>query len=196
MDDPLGEVLDDSVDDPLVVVEPVEDGSFFMIYYDRYMMTIYNYNVMESSIPVIIIQNDNMMSDIPHQMKKEDGIIILTDDDLQQGADVFALTLVHIQENSTLIDGDDVLNQLTIESKHVRHHIETLARQMLIDTREYEYRGVDRLSVRDHCLLAIDRMMSGYHFLYGKAHISHDDVYDLSSFKHNLLAIIDDIDRP
>ncbi|USN56997.1 MAG: hypothetical protein H6766_00545 [Candidatus Peribacteria bacterium] len=150
---------------------------------------------MGRDVPVIIIKDDAEMADIPTDMRKKDGIIILTRDDLKQGADVFALTFVHMKEYCTLLKGKDRLANLDIKKKHVRHHIETLARQMLIDTREYEYTKATRSSVRDHCLLALHRIASGYRFLFGEKHpLTYDEVNDLTSFKTKLLAITEYID--
>jgi hypothetical protein len=159
------------------------------------MMAVYDYEFLERNITVIIIKDDEAMADIAADIRKGNGIIILTHDDLRDGADVFALTFVHMQEYSTLINGKDKLADLKIKKKHVRHHIETLARQMLIDTREYEYTDTKRSSVRGHCMLALHRMASGYRFLFGEKNIfTYDEVSDIHSFKTKLLAIAKDMD--
>lgn len=159
------------------------------------MIAQYTYDVMNRSIPVIILKHDEQMDTVPSDIKTKDGIIILTRDDLRDGADVFALTFVHMQEYCTLVNWKDRLKTLKIKKKHVRHHIETLARQMLIDTREYEYSQTQRSLVRDHCLLALHRIASGYRFLFGEQNILiYDEVTDLTSFKTKLLAITQQID--
>lgn len=61
---------------------------------------------------------------------------MLTQTDVQQGADVFALRFLHMQQHSTLLHGVDVLGKIALHKKDVRSDLEREARQKAIQLRE------------------------------------------------------------
>jgi hypothetical protein len=158
------------------------------------MLAHYHYTLRDRTIPLLIIKHDDDPTQHMEDISYDNGVIILTRDDLKHGLDVFALQLVHMQQYTQYISGKrDYLAKLTIRKKHVRHHIETLARQMLIDSREHRLVGTSRDTIRDQSLLALERMASGYHFLDDK--LDYDEVDSLIALHSKLLDIVQHIDK-
>jgi len=62
--------------------------------------------------------------------------IILTEDDIKEGKDVFCLKLLHIKNHSKLFYGNDILNDIHIQTSDLRSALELEIRNKIIQLRE------------------------------------------------------------
>lgn len=160
------------------------------------IVAVYDRTAWVDNIPVVILRDASVMDETRRKDTKwsVDGVIVLTMDDLQQWADAFALTLVYLQQTTTISHWEDVLHELAIERHHVRLHIEILARQMMIDAREFMIVDADIDQHRDYLERADQRIAVWYEFLWYKYSHSLTSSHDRSESMQNLLAITQHID--
>jgi len=84
--------------------------------------------------------------DTLHKLKGTKEIpLLLTKEELLDGADVFPIELLNIKQHHTMLDGEDLLKDLVISKKHLRHQLEFEFRSKLLHLRgEYlRFKGKD-----------------------------------------------------
>lgn len=161
-------------------------------------MSLYSYQRDEALIPLVVVDSHAVVecdrwSDYP--VDSYDGIIVLTVDDIKNGSDAFALTFVHLQKRSSYLVGQKILEKVTLTADHVRLQIEVLARQLLIDAREFVLHGHKMRDHESYLIRANDRLAVGYEYIgtsYKYDITAHRSRNDLMK---NLLAIVQEVDR-
>lgn len=125
----------------------VENGSAYK--------ALYAYDITyEKTIPVIIVESYKQHIVDELQVISQPWWIILTEDDINHGHDVYSIILHHICCRGELIVWDDVLWWLVMTKDEMRPHLEAHIRRMLIDLREtlvYKkmlFDVVDRLTIQ------------------------------------------------
>ena len=79
--------------------------------------------------------------DTLHKLKGIKEIpLLLTKEELLDGADVFPIEFLNIKQHHTMLDGEDLLKDLVISKKHLRHQLEFEFRSKLLHLRG-EYLG-------------------------------------------------------
>ncbi len=84
--------------------------------------------------------------DTLHKLKGTKEIpLLLTKEELLDGADVFPIEFLNIKQHHTMLDGEDLLKDLVISKKHLRHQLEFEFRSKLLHIRgEYlRFKGKD-----------------------------------------------------
>ena len=84
--------------------------------------------------------------DTLHKLKGTKEIpLLLTKEELLDGADVFPIEFLNIKQHHTMLDGEDLLKDLVISKKHLRHQLEFEFRSKLLHLRgEYlRFKGKD-----------------------------------------------------
>lgn len=102
------------------------------------LISLYHYlKWPEDIIPVFILKEMDFSSFDGIKWDLEDKhFIVLTQDDIMRGNDIFPLKFLHMQHNSTLQRWVDILPSLIIEKKYLRATIEFELRNKLIQLRE------------------------------------------------------------
>jgi len=109
-----------------------------------WLLSIYLYQKGNESIPVFIVNDVNLvfLNSIRSFFARE-KFIILTQDDINEGNDVFCLKLLHIKNHSTLFYGNDILFDFTINISDLRSALELEIRTKRIQLRE-DYLSQDK----------------------------------------------------
>lgn len=97
------------------------------------LLSVYIYTPNEKETLLLILKKSSF-SDL-EQVKnilKKTSVIILTEKDLKNGADVFAVEFLRFKYHTQLKSGVDVLKNITIDKKHLRQHLEYEMRNKLI----------------------------------------------------------------
>jgi len=84
--------------------------------------------------------------DTLHNLKGTKEIpLLLTKEELLDGADVFPIEFLNIKQHHTMLDGEDLLKDLVISKAHLRHQLEFEFRSKLLHLRgEYlRFKGKD-----------------------------------------------------
>ncbi len=84
--------------------------------------------------------------DTLHKLKGIKEIpLLLTKEELLDGADVFPIEFLNIKQHHIMLDGEDLLKDLVISKKHLRHQLEFEFRSKLLHLRgEYlRFKGKD-----------------------------------------------------
>lgn len=102
------------------------------------LISVYSYEQSVGVfVPIIVVKTMNFV--VMSKMKKDfEGkmFIVLTEDDIQRGQDVFALKYLHMMKHADLLLGEDVLLTLTIDKQNLRDNLEFELRSKLIQLRE------------------------------------------------------------
>jgi len=102
------------------------------------LIALYEYEqVIGEKIPVFVITKMDFvkMTGLKKQFEWE-AFIILTEDDIENGVDTFALKFLHMKEHCKLIDGKNIFDGMMIDKSYLRHALETEIRNKLIQLRE------------------------------------------------------------
>lgn len=102
------------------------------------LLAFYSYEQIDGLfVPVIVVE---YMDFIKFAELKKDlqskQFIILTQNDIQHGADTFALKYLHMMKHSDLLHGTDVFLDLMLESNDLRASLELEIRSKMIQLRE------------------------------------------------------------
>lgn len=100
------------------------------------VVSVYEHIIADEQVPIVIVTDDEI-----RRWLSCDGlsrIIVLTQEEVKDSHDVFALQFVYMQARAKLVSGKDVLKKIRVDKWHLRRHIELLLRQMIIDWRELE----------------------------------------------------------
>ncbi|MCP4763319.1 MAG: hypothetical protein GY870_16210, partial [archaeon] len=101
------------------------------------LLSILRYQRYKTEIIVFVVKNvDYQMLDSVRKDFQNESFIIFTEDDIANGADVFPLQFLHIQNNSLLVEGHDYFKNLVIEKKHLQLKLEFELRNKLVYLRE------------------------------------------------------------
>lgn len=88
-------------------------------------------------IPVFIFKAvDFVFLNAHRDFFAREHFIILTEDDINEGKDVFCLKLLHIKNHSELFYGNDILSELNIDLSDLRTALELEIRNKTIQIRE------------------------------------------------------------
>ena len=102
-----------------------------------WLVSIYLYQKGVQKIPVFIVNDVNFVSlNTIRSFFVHEKFIILTQDDIYEGNDVFCLKFLDIRNHSELFYGDDVLSNMTINLSHLRSAIELEIRNKRVQLRE------------------------------------------------------------
>ncbi len=102
-----------------------------------WLVSIYLYKKDDVDIPVFVLSCvDFVFLDSIRSFFSDEQFIILTEDDIYRGNDVFCLKLLHIKQNSTLFYGKDLLSTIHIKNSDLRFMLELEIRNKLIQLRE------------------------------------------------------------
>lgn len=110
----------------------------------NWLLSIYLYQKGDGHIPVFIVEEINFvfLNSIRSFFARE-KFIILTQDDINEGNDVFCLKLLHIKNHSKLFYGNDILSDIKIEKSDLRSALELEIRNKRIQLRE-DYLSQDK----------------------------------------------------
>lgn len=102
-----------------------------------WLVSIYLYQKGTEKIPVFIVKEVNFvfLNSIKTFFVRE-KFIILTQDDINEGNDVFCLKLLHIRNHSELFHGNDILWAIKFIIPHLRSALELEIRNKRIQLRE------------------------------------------------------------
>ena len=100
-------------------------------------MSIYLYQKADKKVPVFIVKEVNFvfLNSIRGFFAHE-HFIILTEDDIKEGKDVFCLKLLHIQNHSELFYGKNILSEVKFKLSDLRSALELEIRNKRIQLRE------------------------------------------------------------
>lgn len=102
-----------------------------------WLVSIYLYQTPYKKIPVFIVNKLSFVSlDAMRGFFAHEYFIILTEDDIYQGNDVFCLKLLHIRNHSELFYGKNILWSLKFNLSDLRSALELDIRNKLIQLRE------------------------------------------------------------
>lgn len=119
----------------------------------NWLVSIYLYQRWTEKIPVIIIKEVNFVFlNSIRSFFVHEKFILLTQDDINEGNDVFCLKLLHIKNHSELYYGNDVLWEIKFIISDLRSALELEIRNKRIQLRE-EYLSQDNGRVFLHHLL-------------------------------------------
>lgn len=108
-----------------------------------WLISIYLYQKGTEEIPVFIVKEVNFVFlDSIRSFFVREKFIILTQDDINEGSDVFCLKLLHIKNHSELFHGTDILWPIKFFIPHLRSALELEIRNKHIQLRE-EYLSQD-----------------------------------------------------
>ncbi len=128
--------------------------------YKDWLISLYLYEKSNETIPVLIVKEiDFVFLDSLRKLFVNEHFILLTQDDIHEGSDVFCLKLLHIKNHSTLFSGNDVLSLLQFTISDLRSAIELEIRNKRIQLRE------DYLSCRSGKEF-LKRLVSGMQILW------------------------------
>ena len=96
---------------------------------------------------------------------QEEHFILLLEDDVVNGGDVFPLDFLHIKDNSEVIEGEDYFSEMKIDKRHVRFKLEFELRNKLIYLREQYLRTPKRRKFLTLILPAFVILLEGALFL-------------------------------
>jgi hypothetical protein len=102
-----------------------------------WLVSIYLYQRGETKIPVFVVKMVDFVSLNAHRdFFAREHFIILTEDDIKEGKDVFCLKLLHIKNHSELFYGKDILKTTTFTLSDLRSALELQIRNKIILLRE------------------------------------------------------------
>lgn len=108
-----------------------------------WLVSIYLYRKDKEAIPVFILKEVNFIFlDSIRSFFAREKFIILTEDDIHEGSDVFCLKLLHIKNHSDLFYGEDIIWTILFTLDHLRSALELEIRNKHIQLRE-EYLSQD-----------------------------------------------------
>ena len=148
----------------------------------KHIIAVYAYTLGHEVIPLLVVQDFDSETQKKLSHISEPGRIVLTQNDLDHGDDVFCVVLLHIQCNSICERWTDVINQVTITHIHLRHHLEAQIRHVMINMRESMILWRTTWDLLPGLHLQLSRIMCGLSFL----HIEHDMI---DSYEHKLSCI-------
>lgn len=120
------------------------------------VVAAYMYTVPHGMIPLIIVTKKINWEALHVLDMWNQGCIILTKKDIQNGKDVFALRFLHMQQHTIFLGGKDLLASIEVEPTYARRDLETMLRVTLIDLREMMVQGT--FSGGKQLALTIDRI--------------------------------------
>lgn len=99
--------------------------------------SLYEYSITnEDVIPVVVVSEYTQTVTDELQSFWLLSWIVLTENDIHRGHDVYSIILYHIQCRSICMSEDDILKTIKIDSTSMRHNLEWHIRHVLIDLRE------------------------------------------------------------
>lgn len=103
-----------------------------------WLVSIYLYQKQEKKIPVFIVKKaDFVFLNSIRRFFAHEHFIILTQDDIQEGKDVFCLKLLHIKNHSELFYGKHILETLKFKLSDLRSALELEIRNKRIQLGEW-----------------------------------------------------------
>ncbi len=101
------------------------------------LISIYLYTSHGVTIPVFVVKEVNfVLLDSIRSLFRNQHFIMLTQDDIHEGKDVFCLKLLHIKMHSTLFMGTDIIWHQTFELSDLRSLLELEIRNKRVQLRE------------------------------------------------------------
>lgn len=102
-----------------------------------WLLSIYLYQTHQKKIPVFVVKEVNFVFlNSIRSFFVHEHFIILTEDDIKEGKDVFCLKLLHIKNHSDLFYGKDVLQWTTYKLSDLRLSLELEIRNKIVQLRE------------------------------------------------------------
>ncbi|MCX6824679.1 MAG: hypothetical protein NTY80_00500 [candidate division SR1 bacterium] len=126
------------------------------------LVSIYLYQKGADEIPVFVVKDVNfVLLDSIRPLFARERFIILTQDNISQGSDVFCLQLLNIKNHSDLFYGSNILSNFKIEKTDLRASLELDLRNKCVQLREgylSQDKGKDFLK---HILLGMQIVREG-----------------------------------
>lgn len=102
-----------------------------------WLLSIYLYHKGDVQVPVFIVEEVNFVFlNSIRSFFTHEKFIILTQDDIYEGNDVFCLKLLHIKNHSKLFYGNDILSLIKFKKSDIRSALELEIRNKRIQLRE------------------------------------------------------------
>lgn len=102
-----------------------------------WLLSVYLYQTAHKKIPVFVVKKvDFVFLNTIRSFFVHEHFIILTEDDIHEGKDVFCLKLLHIKNHSELFYGKDIFGSITFDSSDLRSALELEIRNKRIQLRE------------------------------------------------------------
>lgn len=128
------------------------------------ILAYYTYMLPYAEIPLYIVTSEQWWEWLTDDVAGSEWVIVLTEQEVADAHDVFALQFLHMKQWSILQSGKNVLADLSIDKQHVRTHIELLLRHVIIDMRESLLLGSSHVDIDKQRLLH-DRLAIGIAYL-------------------------------
>ena len=119
----------------LVAADLVEGGNMWKeVLGNRFVA---HYLLEEGQVLVLSFVDDEAFSIIPKKVKKKDNLLVVTEKEVIDGADVFPIEWLTIKTTGKCIEGTDILQNVKIDLHELREQLEYEVRSKLIDLRQH-----------------------------------------------------------
>ncbi len=109
-----------------------------------WLVSIYLYKKGDEEIPIFVVDKVNFVFlDTIRSFFVREKFILLTEDDIKEGNDIFCLNFLHIKNHSKLFYGNDVLWSFLYKTSDLRSSLELEIRNKRIQLRE-DYLSQDK----------------------------------------------------
>ena len=130
------------------------------------ILSILKYTCYHTEITVFVLKKvDYRVLEETRKLLSEEHFILLLEDDVVHGVDVFPLDFLHIKDNSEVLEGEDYFSGMKVDKKHVRFKLEFELRNKLIYLREQYLRASKRRKFLTFILPAFVILLEGSLFL-------------------------------
>lgn len=145
------------------------------------ILSIYRYDKHGTYINVFVIKKaDFLVFDKTRRLFQEERFILLLEDDVINGIDVFPLDFLHIKNHLEVIEGKDYFSKMKINKKDLRHKLEYELRNKLVYLREQYISAPERRKFLKVILPTFGVLLEGALFLKG-IKISEDFIGNIES---------------
>jgi hypothetical protein len=132
------------------------------------LVAVYSYEIKKGSIPIFVMKHVDFS--VLQSYKKHfqnEKFIMLTQDEIDNGCDVFPLKFLHMKNHSTLVFGSDVFSSIKIEKSDLKHILELHLRTKMVQLRE-DFLSTSVDVFVEEILYFIHVMWEGILYLEGK----------------------------
>ncbi len=98
-----------------------------------------HYTLDDGQVLVLSFVDDEIMHIVPMHVKKKDKLLVVTEKEITDGADVFPIEWLSIQTAGACAEGKDILKNIKITPKDLREQLEYELRSKLIDLRQHMF---------------------------------------------------------
>ena len=95
-----------------------------------------HYVLDDGQVLVVTFVDDETLALVPKYAKQKDKLLVVTEKEVIDGADVFPIEWLSIQSVGACTEGEDILTKIKIDPKELREQLEYELRSKLIDLRQ------------------------------------------------------------